>query len=486
MAHRSSLPSILNSPWTYLALCTACATVFFLGLYPGKLYPDTAVNIYNALEDNFGAVFPAIIGATFQIILAFDPSLTTIFLTQVATYWLGVFLLIWAVLRMSEGNGVIALALFLVALFPYCLNYQFLLLKDNWLLNSYLLFFGLFGLSMTVTGRRVLFIVAMALVAFNLILVRNAFLPLIIPLAMCLIMVGNTRMPLRISVRWLLSTLAATAVLTAILSWGATAASDRLSEDRRMGTDYSLAVQAARELIAMSVLDDHRGVTAGLSDRTKARLDRAYDTYWTWWASVVGTETKDLINELKDSPTVLQEWGDVVREHPLRYAKHRWTIFMVHFDASLRLNAFLINRKVPFSEARYQRIMQDVEIQQIENNGVWRAYALYIRAFFYIMPTMAWVPALSLLMLAWGCVRILKNRQIRHYEMMFMMMNIAAWSYMGPYLLMLSHAEARYVYPALCLVLFSIPYFLAHWWGGAGLKTTSAQTSFDGGMPTSQ
>ncbi|MEM1413014.1 MAG: hypothetical protein AAGH19_11720 [Pseudomonadota bacterium] len=457
-----------------------CAAVFSAGLYPGKLYPDTAVNALNALNDNFGALFPAIIGATFQQIFRFDQSLTTIFLAQTLSYWLGVFLLCWGLLRLQLDRAWLAFAVLIAAISPYCLNYQFLLLKDNWLLNAYLIFFGLFSLTLTVQRGRVFLLLLMVVTACFLLLVRNGFLPLAIPLALCLVLTAWGQSVNRMTMGKGAAVLTSTAVLSFCLSFLADWTNETLSEGRRLDNNYRLDTFAAREQIALSMLTGHSGVSRTLSPTTQARLEHAYRTRWTWWRATVGDETKDLVNDLRESESVRDDWWEAVKREPLVYAKHRWNMFASHFSGSLRFNAKLLDRNVPFETERYQRLTEALRIEEIDNDLAWRAYTLYILGFFFVMPTLAWIPLLSLLMLGWSAVLQFRQGALTPSGTLLITMNLAAWSYMSPYILMLSHPEARYVYPALSLILFSIPVFAGQ------LLERTAMLERRGGVATGQ
>ncbi|NRB71751.1 MAG: hypothetical protein HRU51_07545, partial [Xanthomonadales bacterium] len=175
--------------WLFFGAVLLFSGCFFVGLFPGTLYPDTSAKVLNAIRDDFGAVWPPIIGYGLRIIFRFDPSLSTIFALQVGSYWLGVHLLLRALLRNRETPWWLALLLFLAAASPFCLNYQALLLKDVWLLSAYLVFFGVFALGIG-KKQRLAYLLLMTVLALFIVLLRKKFFPIIPPLALAVCLIG--------------------------------------------------------------------------------------------------------------------------------------------------------------------------------------------------------------------------------------------------------------------------------------------------------
>jgi hypothetical protein len=436
-------------------LAVLLGTMFFVGLYPGHLVTDTIANIHNALNGTYSLIYPPFIEASLGLLFVFDKSLFSIFFLQIFTYWAGVYLLSMYFYKKSIW---LTLLVFLVALFPYNIHLHSTLIKDVWLQEIYILFFGITALIANRERFDNIFIFWIFLTGLTVILLRNVFVALILPIGLViswLLLHPNRGMEYLVRLFGL-------TLLFSILLWGLGAFFNHsVTNGLQAKRVDNFARLAAYDLFGMSIAAGHKGVTHNLSPEAKEKSTRAYHGNNVFWPGTVGDEAVKFLLKLKLDPDIKHKWTNEILKNPGMYLKHRIHVFCKLFNGTGQKSTELLSRKKNLGSDRFAKSLERIKIDDISPTVVWQGYDKYIRYYFLKIRANWWILILSLSMGVAAVAYTLQKRRYNQDLSLCMLMNLCAWSYFGPYIFMIHHSEVRYVYPGLSLILFSVPFFIS-------------------------
>lgn len=443
------------SLWINALLAAFFMLIFFIGLYPGRLVYDTAVNIHRALDGTYSLRHPPFIEAALRLLLSIDKSLFSIFFLQIVTYWTGVFLLS---LYFRHKSNWFSLCVIIVAIFPYNIYLHSTIIKDVWIQSSYILFFGLVGTASNTNRLNFFLLSAILLSGMIIILLRNVFVALIPPIGLTISWLILRHHPCKRYVLWI-------SFLTILLSLFFGAVGNFflvfVTDGKIRNVDHFTRL-AGMEVFSMSIRSGHKGVTSKLSDTAKKRTTKAYFGDNIFWKGTVGKEAIILLSKLRSSPEMKAQWKNEIKNRPKLYLFHRLHVFSKLFDGTGESHIRWLKRTKYLGPARLQSSLKRINISEIQPTIVWKVYVRYLTYYFNMIKSNWWLLFLSLIMGIISIIYIAKEKEKWNRDLsLCILMNLCAWSYFGPYLFMLGHAEVRYVYPGLSLILFSIPFFLS-------------------------
>lgn len=437
-------------------LALLLGAMFFVGLYPGRLVTDTAGNIHNALNGTYSLIYPPFIEAFMGMLFVFDKSLFSIFFLQIFTYWAGVFF----ISRYFYKNSAwLVLLVFLIALFPYNIYLHSILIKDVWLQETYILFFGLTALAANKDRIDIILIFLVFLTGLTVILLRNNFVALILPIGLVI----SWLLLNRYTGKKYFLRLTVLSILCSILLWGAGSLFNHTVTDGRQKkkVDY-FANLVGYDLFGMSITSGHKGVTQNLSSEAKNRSTSAYYDNNILWVGMIGNEAYILLDELLVSKESKQEWKKEILNQPRLYLKHRIHVFSKLFDGTGQDHTTMLKRNKNLWPEKFKKSLDRIKIAEISPTFVWQTYEKYLHSYFMKIRSNWWLLVLSFAIGIAAIVFILLGNKCNNDLSLCLLMNFCAWSYFGPYIFMLHHSEVRYVYPGLSLILFSVPFFVSY------------------------
>lgn len=435
-------------------LAILLGAMFFVGLYPGRLATDTVGNIHNALNGTYSLIYPPFIEVFMGMLFVFDKSLYSIFFLQIFTYWAGVFFISW---YFHKKSAWLPLLVFLVALFPYNIYLHSTLIKDVWLQETYILFFGLTAFAANKDRIDIILIFFVFLTGLTVILLRNNFVALILPIGLVI-----SWLLLHPDRRGYFLRLSVLTILCSILLWGSGSLFNHTVTDGRQNKKIdNVARLAGYDLFGMSIASGHKGVTQNLGSEAKNKTTSAYYDNNILWVGMIGNEAKILLDELSFSKERKQEWKKEILNHPNLYLKHRFHVFSKLFDGTGQDHTTTLKRNKNLGPERFEKSLERIRIAEISPTFVWQTYEKYLKFYFLKARSNWWILVMSFSMGVAAITYTLRRKKYNQDLHLCMLMNICAWSYFGPYIFMLHHSEVRYVYPGLSLILFSVPFFVS-------------------------
>jgi hypothetical protein len=440
-------------PFFFIVLAIAIGMAFFIGLYPGRLVTDTIGNISAALEGRFTLIYPPIIELFFRLIFIFDKSLFTVFFLQIFIYWFSVSL--FSIYFLLRNSRFLAFFTFLVALFPYNIYLHSTLIKDVWLQETYLLFFALVSLS-SLRKPSAYMATCLFLVGFAVVLLRNTFIALIPTICLSIVWIflkENTSHKCYKKIIIL-------TIMLAALVWGLGNAFLVFVTHGEIRKIDNISQLATFDLLGISIRSDHQGVTKQLSKEAQNRLSQAYFGENVLWRGKIGDEAMDLRVLLRFSPDIKYQWLNEIRQHFFLYIQHRIHVFQKLFNGTGQSHTAGIKRNIHMGPKRFRNTLTHIEIESIDQTLVWEVYKYMVDWYFKLFKSNWWILSVSVSMMLICLTQILKNKNPDTSSIICVLMNLCAWSYFGPYILMLCHSEVRYVFPGLSLILFSFPFFV--------------------------
>lgn len=442
----------------FVTILCLIAIALFVGLYPGRLVTDTAVNIYHALVGTYSLRFPPFVEAFLGMLFVFDKSLFSLFFLQIFTYWFGVFLLV----RYFYKNSIfLSFLTICVALFPYNIYLHSTLIKDVWLQGGYIVFFGLISLAAHKDKVNATLVFIILFYALIVILLRNAFIPIIIPLSTAIAFVMLKASKKVLSLKYFLHLIGSSIIICLMLWIVASTFNSVVTSGSAKTNSYYFGRLATYDLLGMSIRSEHSSVTSKLSPSAKDQISQAYFGMNLMWGNRLGKEATDLKNQLTRRPSTITVWLDFIKSNPTIYIQHRWHVFSKHFDGTGQPHASTLSRSLSLGPKAVHHELEKLNISRIQPTPIWVIYTKYIKGYFSILPATWWILFLSISMLVTGAIYTIKTKIYNRDLFICGLMNFAAWSYFGPYIFMLNHTEVRYVYPGLSLILFSSLFFLS-------------------------
>ena len=444
----------------YLLLMLIC----FAGYYPGGLCGDTVGDIRAALEGVVGARDPAILQVGARILQHLTIRQWPMLLIQLGLHFCGFWLLSLYCLR--KGSRVFAYLTMLLSVSPPMLYIHTLVVKD---VLVGVLWVNAVGITLLSTikgvgqGKRVILRgFAILLILLSVLSRDNSFLA---APALFLMLIGCDGIRrFGVGAFWKYTTVF---VCLLLASFGFMQVVNRQlntgNENRDYSDDFLVKQTCTTDLIGLSVVQDHQGVTAVLDRREKLELERLYRLHPVFWLE------RTLFHKMfPGDVAILRDWQEAVLNHPLLYLKHRShllaSLFVGRADmqmmwVSQSTDAHWTQERLGVDEATARKFIVP---EGWRNNSIYRWSRAMFRSYFKTVsgPVGVLLLVYSLVVCVWMLLRMWIKRWLRPVEWIVFHAILAALCYVIPDFFFVQHSETRYVYPALMLFFVSFLIFL--------------------------
>jgi len=393
------------------------------------------------------------------------PSQAPLLFMQLAGYFTAIFLLSYFFFKI--GKRIFAFFILLLAWHPYNIFLQGMVIKDVALMVLWINIFALSLHSTLIRHKSIRFIILLVNIALMLtgILIRDNSFTAAPPL-LFLILYGydadliNSRSFTARTFMFLFTIILAFFFMKGLNSL-------LLPSDignRNYKKSYFVHQLCKYDLIGMSVLNGHKGVTAVLDEKDRHEIEYYYDTlpiYWYW------KNAKYIEGKLfKKGFDFLSAWKKSVIQDPFLYMRHRFYIFMKTFGGNPFYHLMWV-RQAAQGEFRNMLTINGKSPDLFytpkthEDNFVFHTISAYVEQNFVWVGSSFIYALLGILMLVHGFYILHIKKYLSPMINMIKYLNFAALLYYIPYLLFISQPETRYVYPAIVLIILSIPFYLA-------------------------
>lgn len=433
--------------------------ICFAGYFPGGLCGDTIADIHAALRDVVGLNDPPLLQISIRWLQKITISQWPLLLIQLGLYFFGFFLI--SMYFLNKGRQIFAWLALLLSVFPHLLYMHTLVVKDVLVGGLWLNVMGLALLSGTDTNRYRVIVcrgVAGLMILLSILCRDNTFLA-----APALLMM---LIPPEWAKRWLgtasLSKSATIFLITVFACYGfMRAINSQLipgSSNRDYRNDFFVRQICTVDLIGMSVMKNHDGVTAHLGNREKKYLEDLYYKRPVFWLK------KDLFQKIFPSDEIiLRQWKEEVLNHPLEYLQHRSNLFAGLFVGNPGLQMMWVGQSRDLQWVQERLDVDETTARKFvvsdywENNPVY-AFSRYVfRSYFEGISD--WILVLQItfcsIIFFWLVLKMKCNRVVHPSEWIVFHAILAGLFYVIPNFFFVQHSETRYVYPTLILFFVS-------------------------------
>lgn len=429
-------------------------TVLYYGLRPGRLVLDTSGCFYSGIIGEYNDTYPVAVQGLLGLFAVSMDSLATFFMFHLVFYWFGFYLLSLSFL--VREKYIFSYLILMAGLFPYNISMTHWLVKDFWILSAALCNFGLFYLWYTLKKYDPVLFTFNIVLALLTLMLRHNLATLAPALAVpIVVMVFNVLNLKRTLIRMTIVLIAVSGLLYTI---GSSIHYSLLS----VPPDSKLVKLQVYDLIGISILNNHTGVTKDLNEKDKMALTKMlYETNLFWGMS---NTVKELRRQLRRSTDINQMWKTTVLTNLWDYCKLKWHAFAFCFNDSKNYGYLMIKPGQSGYGRFHDRLAKEFEIDPVRDTFVLKMYTKYIEKYLSIVPSSFWIYLLS-----WGLVLLsgymVIFKKIFDDDLLFsLLLNIFSHSYTGVYLFILSAgtSEQRYVYPANVITIISVVFFVSY------------------------
>jgi len=449
--------------------------VILITFFPGGLCGDTAGNIYAALNGEISPKDPPLLQYGIMLLQRFTFSQGVILVLQLGLYTTGFFLTSLYFVQCKHPK--LAWISALLFLSPGIFYLQTTIIKDALVASLWLNIFALSLLKTRSTQKSIrlmLTFLALLLTLVSVLSRDNTFLGL--PALLYLIFQDECH-------QWFPSNKVAVPLVLAplfifflIIGYVTMQFCNSLllgdTETRDYQDDFFVHQVCTADLMSLSILNQHSGVTSKLSQKQKLYFDHLYTTGPIYWLD------RSLLNQVfPHKNQIIREWKTTVLNNPVAYLKYRTRIFSLLFIGNERLETMFIGDADNLSALRGSLVFEGKTTLEtfetpdwLKGNWLKRSYLRIIHLYFGSLSDYFFV----LTAVGLGLIVFTKVKKLNAiYTRSAMALVILGVCYTLPNYFLVQHPETRYVYPVKVLILCFIPILLqscANW-----LQQRSAQ-----------
>lgn len=434
--------------------------ILFYGFYPGGLCHDTVSMIHHGVTGNFTNNDPPILQILAGLAYSIYPNQSPLLFTQLAGYFLGIFLIAFYFVKIRKR--MVAIIVMLLSWFPYNIFLHAMVIKDVALMVVWLNIFALSINSTIISEKRFrlfILIINSVLLLFGVLVRDNSFTAT--PALLFLVLYGYDTELLKIK-SW--PAKAAIAVSSLLLAFFLMQGINGLFLSDKLGTrDYKKSYFTEQlfkyDLIGMSVLGGHNGITSMLNKKEQKYIEHLYNICPIFWSVKID---KKFFEKDRDK---FAEWKTTVLYHPLLYIRHRFHIFTKTFGD------YAFSQLMWVSQAQAGVIQKNMlsfdgtppdkfcTPRSHINNVLFRNVRSYLEWYFNRIGSALPFALVGILMMLHGLYIVYVKKQNIPAVKIIYLVNFAAFLYYIPYLFFVHHSETRYVYPSIVLIILTMPFY---------------------------
>ena len=431
------------------------AGTLFAGYFPGGLCGDTIGDILSGLEGVVSPGDPAILQVGARMLQHISISQWPILLIHLGLYFFGFY--ICSVYFLRKKSRVFAYLALLLSISPHLLYMHTLVVKDVFIGA---LWSNVLGIALLTTNKevfryqlRIARVIAVFLVLLSVLGRDNTFLAA--PALLLMIIGPGWFGASRVGAFW---KYAAVFILLLVGCVGFMRIVNQQlnteNKSRNYGNDFFVRQICSTDLIGMSILQDHSGVTAHLTSREKKYLEDIYYKRPIFWLD------RDFFwSMFPRRQDILLDWKEEILNHPMIYLKHRGHLFANLFVGSPGLQMMWVSQS---SDLRWvaSRLGKEDEIAREyvvpdgwKNNVIYRWSRSLFSSYFETVSDTIFVGLIVFCAIVFfrTLLRMWRGRGVAQVEWIVFHAMLAAICYVMPNFFFVQHSETRYVYPALVL-----------------------------------
>lgn len=434
--------------------------VLFYGFYPGGLCSDTVSMIHHGITSNFTNNDPPVLQLLAGLGYSIYPNQSPLLLTQLAGYFLGIFFLSFYFFKIRKR--MMAIVMILISWFPYNIFLHAMVVKDIALLVVWLNIFALSINSTIIREKRFrlfLLIINIVLILFGVLVRDNSFTAT--PALLFLVLYGYDTEQLKIKSRPVKAVIAFSSLFLAFFLMQGI--NGLFLSGKKGARDYKKSYFTEQvckyDLVGMSVLLSHNGITSMLNKKEQDHIEDLYNISPIYW-----TVKKDIQFIGKDLD-IFEEWKKTVLHHPLLYINHRFHIFRKTFGDEA-FSQLMWVRQAQAGVIKKDMLSFDGALpdkfytpRSHINNIIYRTVRSYLEWYFNRFGSAFPFALLGILMMLHGIYIVyVKKENIPAVKIIYLI-NFSAFLYYVPYLFLVHQAETRYVYPSIVLIILTMPFY---------------------------